>query len=55
MEAVPAGVSVHVLPTGDEPPAYADRSVLRYRDPARVATRIRCTASGNDRTPRSRV
>ena len=33
LENVPAGVSVHVLPTGDpRPPAYNDLTQLRYRD-----------------------
>ena len=42
MAAIPADVTVHVLPTGDpEPPKYADLSVLRYRDTSRVAERIR--------------
>jgi NTE family protein len=42
MAAVPDGVTVHVLPTGDpEPPHYGDLSVLRYRDTSRVAERIR--------------
>jgi len=42
MAAVPDDVTVHLLPTGDpDPPHYADRSVLRYRDTSRVAERIR--------------
>jgi len=42
MAAVPDDVTVHVLPTGDpEPPNWASRSVLRYRDTSRVAERIR--------------
>jgi NTE family protein len=42
MAAVPEGVVVHLLPTGDpEPPNWASRSVLRYRDTSRVADRIR--------------
>lgn len=42
LAAVPEGVGVHILPTGDpDPPRYADRSVLRYRDASRVAERIR--------------
>lgn len=41
MASVPAGVEVHVLPTGHpQPPRYADLSVLRYRDTARVSGRI---------------
>ena len=41
MAAVPDDVSVHLLPTGDpDPPRYADRSVLRYRDTSRVSERI---------------
>ncbi len=41
MASVPDGVAVHVLPTGDpEPPNWASRSVLRYRDTSRVAERI---------------
>lgn len=40
MAGVPESVTVHVLPTGDEPPPYADRSALRYRDVSRVADRI---------------
>ena len=40
MAAVPDDVTVH-LPTGDpDPPHYAGRSVLRYRDTSRVAERI---------------
>lgn len=41
MAAVPPSVRVHVLPTGDEPPAYADLSALRYRDTSRAAERIK--------------
>jgi NTE family protein len=41
MAAVPPSVTVHVLPTGDQPPAYADLSALRYRDTSRVTERIK--------------
>lgn len=41
MAAVPDGVTVHVLPTGDPvPPRYADLSALRYRDTSRVGERV---------------
>lgn len=41
MADVPAGVAVHVLPTGsDEAPRAADLSALRYRDFATVERRI---------------
>jgi NTE family protein len=41
MAAVPPGVTVHVLPTGDvELPRPTDLSALRYRDTARVVERI---------------
>jgi NTE family protein len=41
LAAVPAGVTVHVLPTGDPaPPRYNDLSQLRFRDFRRVDKRI---------------
>lgn len=41
MAAVPPGVNVHVLPTGDvDLPRPTDLSALRYRDTARVVERI---------------
>jgi len=40
MAGVPESVTVHVLPSGAEPPSYADRSALRYRDVSGVADRI---------------
>lgn len=41
MERVPAGVEVHVLPTGDEDaPKPTDPRQLRYRDRSRVVARI---------------
>lgn len=41
MAAVPPGVTVHVLPTGDpEQPKFNELSALRYRDASRVTTRI---------------
>ena len=41
MSAVPAGVVVHVLPTGVvDPPRFNDWSQLRYRDFSRVSARI---------------
>jgi NTE family protein len=41
MAAAPESVIVHVLPTGDQSPAYADLSALRYRDTSRVTERIK--------------
>jgi NTE family protein len=38
MRAVPAGVTVHVLPTGD--PKRSDLSQLRYRDFSRISEKI---------------
>jgi NTE family protein len=40
LAATPEGVLVHLLPTGDEPPRYADLSALRYRDTTRIRRRI---------------
>ncbi len=41
MAAVPPGVNVHVLPTGDvDLPRPTDLSALRYRDTARVVERV---------------
>ena len=41
MAALPDGVEVHVLPTGDRvPPRYDTIASLRYRDASRVAARM---------------
>jgi NTE family protein len=40
MAAVPAGVTVHVLPAGAEGAPGVDRSPLRYRDTSRVDEHI---------------
>lgn len=41
MAALPASVTVHLLPSGEtDPPRYSDLSTLRYRDFSRVQTRI---------------
>ena len=41
LAALPAGIDVHVLPTGQEdPPRYTDLSHLRYRDTAHIRERI---------------
>ncbi len=41
MAALPEGVAVHVLPTGEtSPPRYNDLSQLRYRDFSHIAPRI---------------
>lgn len=41
LAALPAGVDVHVLPTGQaDPPRYTDLSQLRYRDTSQVRERI---------------
>ncbi len=41
LATVPAGVDVHLLPSGaTDPPSYADLSALRYRDTSRIAERI---------------
>jgi NTE family protein len=39
MAAVPEGVTVHVLPTGDEAPRYDSKAALRYRDMSAVGAR----------------
>jgi NTE family protein len=41
LAALPEGVEVHVLPTGQQdPPRYTDLSQFRYRDTAHVHERI---------------
>jgi NTE family protein len=41
LAALPEGIDVHVLPTGQpEPPRYTDLSQFRYRDTASLAQRI---------------
>ena len=40
MAAIPAGVTVHVLPVGEEPPRYDSRAALRYRDLSTVGARV---------------
>jgi NTE family protein len=40
MSALPKGVTAHVLPTGEQSPAYNDLRSLRYRDTRRVSTRV---------------
>jgi NTE family protein len=41
MAAVPPGVTVHVLPTGDvDLPRPTDLTALRYRETSRVVERI---------------
>jgi NTE family protein len=41
MAAIPDGVDVHVLPTGQtDPPRFTDRSQFRYRDTTHVRERI---------------
>jgi NTE family protein len=41
LAAIPSGVEVHVLETGQaDPPRFTDRSQFRYRDTAHVAERI---------------
>ena len=41
LAAIPSGVDVHVLATGQEdPPRFTDRSQFRYRDTANVSGRI---------------
>ncbi|MDX6683665.1 MAG: hypothetical protein QOG94_3704 [Solirubrobacteraceae bacterium] len=41
LAALPAGIELHVLPTGQrDPPRYSDLSQLRYRDTSNVAERI---------------
>ena len=41
LAALPAGIDVHVLPTGqEEPPRYTDLAQLRYRDTAHIPQRI---------------
>lgn len=40
LAAAPDAVDVHVLPTGDVSPGYADASALKYRDTSRVSERI---------------
>ena len=46
---VPAGVSVHVLPTGDpSPPAYNDLTQLRYRNFRRTDRRIAWAYAATD-------
>jgi NTE family protein len=41
LAAIPAGVDVHVLQTGQqEPPRYTDRSQFRYRDTTNIRERI---------------
>jgi NTE family protein len=40
MAAVPAGVTVHVLPVGTEPPRYDSRAALKYRDLTNVGTKV---------------
>jgi NTE family protein len=40
MAAIPAGVAVHVLPTGIEAPRYDSRQALKYRDASAVGPRV---------------
>ena len=41
LAALPEGIEVHVLPTGQQdPPRYNDLSQLRYRNTSGVGTRI---------------
>lgn len=40
MASIPEGVTVHVLPVGDEPPRYDSRAALRYRDLRSVGSRV---------------
>jgi NTE family protein len=40
MASIPPGVTVHVLPVGDEPPRYDSRAALRYRDLRSVGSRV---------------
>ncbi|MDT7538427.1 MAG: hypothetical protein QOI82_2012 [Actinomycetota bacterium] len=40
MASIPDGVTVHVLPVGDEPPRYDSRAALRYRDLRSVGSRV---------------
>jgi NTE family protein len=50
LAALPAGIELHVLPTGwSDPPRWSDLSQLRYRDASRVVERI---ASAHEATLR---
>ncbi|MCU1589370.1 MAG: Patatin [Frankiales bacterium] len=40
MASIPDGVTVHVLPVGEEPPRYDSRAALRYRDLSSVGSRV---------------
>jgi NTE family protein len=40
MASIPSGVTVHVLPVGEEPPRYDSRAALRYRDLRSVGARV---------------